>query len=168
MNRAQRRAAAKGKRRTMPERRVHPVLLKAEGLPTPGADRIVSQKLVLLAGIAALKDGTFGHDNLCKFHDFIALALRWCDAYKDEKLRRPAEECAKALIGVMERHTASGRYGANGDELRALQDWVEEITDYMAQFPEWALKELMDLNRADELELTLRIAFDQTTERENV
>ena len=166
MNRAARRAAAKAKtRKVKPLPRLHQAILLADSLPTPSRDQIITQKLKLLAGIEDLKAGTFGYPQLCTFHDFIALALRFCDQFHDEALRGPAEECAKALTGIMERYNATGRYGATGDELRSLQDWVEEIADYLGQVPEMAIRGLLAQHAEEELILRQRIAAQLAKER---
>ena len=156
MNREQRRALARmkpGRAKQLP--RVHHSVVLADALPTPTADTIVVEKLKLIEGIAALKDGRFKHAQLCQFHDFVSLGLRFCDQYRDERLRDPINQVATALIGIMERHTERGIYSATGDELRTLQSWVEEICDYLGSFPELSLKCI----RADlaQEELALRV-----------
>jgi hypothetical protein len=151
-----------GRVRKLP--RLHQALMLSDALPTSTEDSIVTQKIKLLAGIAALKDGTFGYPQLCEFHDFIALALRFCDQFKDERLRGPAEECAVALTGIMERHVARGIYTATGDELRALQSWVEEIAEYLGSFPEMTINALRADLVQEELELRARIAAEKAKE----
>lgn len=165
MNRAQRRALARAKPRVQPLPRLHKALMLSEHLPTPSRDRVVAQKIRLLQGIADLKAGTFGYAQLCDFHDFVSLALRFCDTFGDEALRGPAQECAQALIGIMERYNERQVYGATGEELRALQSWVEEIADYLGQVPEMTIKALLLEHVQYEAQMRERLRREAAKER---
>lgn len=159
MNRAARRAAARAKKvRARPLPRVHTMILGSEYMPKITHDRILTQKIALLEGIAALKNGTMTYGLMCNLHDFIAMALRFVAQFNDEALRQPAEECAAALTGIMERYVERGSYVATGDELRALQEWVEAIADYLAAVPAPILEGMAADMAAEELATRAKIA----------
>jgi hypothetical protein len=138
--------------------RLHQMLLTTDGLPTVGESRITMQKLILLQGIADLKAGKFGYQQVCQFKDFISLALSFCDQFQDEALRPAANECAEALTGIMNRYTERQVYVATGDEIKALQGWVEEIADYMGSFPDIAIRGLVAEVARQEIGLRKQIA----------
>lgn len=159
MNRADRRALARHKPgRAKPAPRLHQALLLSDILPLPSAGSVLTDKIKLLEGIAALKDGRFGYDQLCQFHDFVSLGLRFCDQFKDERLREPINAVALAMTGIIDRYNDRGIYAATGDELRTLQGSMEEIADYLGTFPAVALDALRFDLAQEELEIRARIA----------
>ena len=161
MNRAERRAAKHRKPQQSPRfRHLHAVLLQADGMPRvdDDADRVVSQKLVLLNGIAALKDGTFAYDQATAFHDFVSLALRASKLVVGKPLEEAAIECAKAMTGIFERWTRLDRFTATGDELRALSTWLEPLADAMAELPVAVFKALQAEHAQEELKHRRQIA----------
>lgn len=162
MNREQRRAAARikpGRARAVP--RLHKMVMMSDALPQESSESIITTKLKLMQGIAALKAGTFGYDQLCHFNDFIQLALMFCDRYDAPALRPAVNKVSAALILIMERQVQRGIYAATGDEIRALSEWVEEIADYLAQFPAMALNGLRNDIALEELERRARIMNSQ-------
>lgn len=160
MNRAQRRAAAKGRGATpVKVPRLHKMVMMSDALPQESAESVMTTKIRLLAGIAALKNGTFGYDQMCQFNDFVQLGLMFCDRFPPpQEVRDAVYKVASALILIMERQTKRGIYAATGDELRALSEWVEEIADYIGQFPAMALDGLRNDIALEELQRRARLA----------
>jgi len=158
MNRAERRAAAKNNRaKARPIPRLHKAIMMSDAMPTESADSIVITKIKLLAGIGALKDGTFGYDQLCQFNDFVQLGLRFCQEFDAPELQPPVYKIAAALVLIMERHTQRGIYAANGDELRALSEHVEEVCDFLGSISQLALQGMRADIAQEEIERRIKI-----------
>jgi hypothetical protein len=161
MNRAERRAAKHRKPVQKPRfRHLHAVLLQADGIPRidDDPDQVISQKLVMLNGIAALKDGTFGYDQATAFHDFVSLALRASKLPIGKPLEEPACLCAQVMTAIFERWQNIGRFTATGDELRVLSEWVEAIADAMAEFPVAVIRALLAEHAMMEVQMRQEIA----------
>lgn len=140
MNRADRRAAAKNNRaKARPIPRLHKSIMMSDAMPPESADSIVTTKIKLLAGIGMLKVGTFGYDQLCQFNDFVQLGLRFCQEFDHPEFQPAVYKIAAALVLIMERHRERGIYAANGDEIRALSEHVEEVCDFLGEVPALAL-----------------------------
>ena len=158
MNRAERRKAAKANRaKARPIPRLHKSIMMADAMPPESADSIVTTKIKLLAGIGALKAGTFGYDQLCQFNDFVQLGLKFCEQFDAPELQPPVYKIAAALVLIMERHSQRGIYVANGDELQALSENVEAVCDFFGEIPHIALAGMRTDLAQEELARRLKI-----------
>lgn len=165
MNREQRRAlkhkkAPKGQRFQY----VHESILMADFMPKveDEYDRIVQQKIILLDGFAKLRAGTFDHKNATAFHDFISLALRAARLSIGAPLVEPANALAEAMTGIFERWQTLHRFTATGDELKALETWLEAVCEAMGELPVGVLKSLHAEHAQEELQMRADIAARQT------
>lgn len=161
LNRAQRRAL-KHQRRGAAKRfkYVHEAILTADFMPRveDDADRIVQQKILLLDGLAKLKAGTFDYKNATTFHDFISLALRAARLSIGGALVEPANALGEAFTQVLERWQEIHRFAATGDELRALEMWLEAVCEAMGELPVGVLKSLHAEHAQEELALRAEMA----------
>ncbi|WP_090835485.1 hypothetical protein [Paraburkholderia hospita] len=131
--------------------------MMSDAMPAESADSIVTTKIKLLAGIGALKAGTFGYDQLCQFNDFVQLGLRFCQEFDHPEFQPAVYKIAAALVLIMQRHTERGIYTANGDEIRALSEHVEEVCDFLGDIPALALAGMRTDLAQEELARRLKI-----------
>jgi|SRR5213595_869032 hypothetical protein len=161
LSRAHRRAL---KHRKMPQpkapKKIHRALLRGDNLPRvdDDPDKIVSQTIVMLNGIAALKDGSFGERHADQLHDFLGIALLTAEQFNDVPLFRAAEACAAAFTTILERKNETGRFGANGDELRTLTYWLEAMVEKIGCYPEAAIRGIIVLHRETDAILRTQVA----------
>jgi hypothetical protein len=161
LSRAQRRAL---KHRKMPAppapKKMHKALLRGDNLPRvdDDPDKVVSQQIVMLNCLAALKDGSFGERHADQIHDFIGLALLAAEQFNDTPLYTAAADCAGAFTKVLERKNDTGRFGAHGDELKVLTYWLEAMVEKIGCYPEAAVRGLVKLHRHTEAVLRAQLA----------
>ncbi|MDN7179056.1 hypothetical protein M0D69_13745 [Caballeronia sp. SEWSISQ10-4 2] len=132
--------------------------MMSDSMPAESSESIVTTKIKLLAGIAALKAGTFGYDQLCQFNEFVQLGLKFCEEFDAPEFQPPVYKIAAALVLIMERHAQRGIYAANGDELRALSEHVEAVCDFLGELPALAVQGMRTDIAMNEIKLRNKIA----------
>lgn len=118
---------------------INPLVFKLE--PSAESLGLVTQWRVELAGIVnKLKDGTFGHHDADRIHEYLSTCFVICRMAKNDDAYDYVGKAAEAFTAILDRKRERDVWIATGDEIKQLHVVMDDMAEALGALPPSTIK----------------------------